>query len=192
MKKMLLLAIMAIASLFSANAQTVIANDYSSPITGADGQNVNSDDDNESVSFVGLGYFSCNDWENYSISFMNYTFNGVCAGVNLRSNLEFSEHQGTFNADVLINYSYGVYRNSDVKVMITGEAGPSLASRSYIDSDGDISDGFFIDALIGIKGTVIFNNKVVLSAGYQIWAPKFKFGKDYNADGFYAQLGIHF
>lgn len=188
MKKLFLSAMMATAFLFGANAQTVITNDYGSPITGADGQSVSNDDENESIGYYGLGFYSYDGGENYSLSFGNYTFNGVGIGVNIRSNFKFSDNQNTYNGDVLINYSLGVYKNSDTKVMVTAEAGPSFASR-YVYDDGKVKDKFFVDAFVGIKGTVSYK-KFVLSAGYHIWAPKFKFGKDYKADGFYAQLGI--
>ena len=45
MKKLFLSAIMATTLLFGANAQTVITNDYGSPVTGADGQQVSDNDD---------------------------------------------------------------------------------------------------------------------------------------------------
>ena len=53
----------------------------------------------------------------------------------------------------------------------------------------EYKEKFYIDGFMGIKAIIRYK-KVLLSAGYNIWAPKWKFGKDEKADGFYAQLGF--
>jgi len=146
--------------------------------------------DRETIAYWGLGFFAYDGVENYSMSYGAYNVNGFGLGINLRSNWKFSDYQNTFNADVLLNYSISVYTNDDVAILITPEIGPSVGSRYvYDDDEGDAKDEYFIDAFAGIKATVAFK-KVVLSAGYHAWAAKWKFGKDYRADGFYAQIGI--
>lgn len=189
MKKVFLLAFMALAFCVGSNAQTVISNNYGSPISGADGQSMEVDE-KESASFWGLGYYSYDGGENYGLGGGMYTFNGIGYTFGVRSNLKFSDHQNTLNWDLLLNYSLGAYSNDDVKVLITPEIGPSLGMRSVYDyDDGEIKDDrFFIDGFVGLKATVVYK-KMVLSAGYHMWAPKWKFGKE-KADGFYVQLGI--
>lgn len=144
-------------------------------------------DDNDRIGYWGLGFFSYDGGENYGLGFGFYTFNGFGLGFNARSNWKFSDHQNTYNADILLNGSLGIYSNDDVKLMITPEVGPSIGSRSVYD-DGEIKEKFFIDGFVGLKAVVAYK-KVVISAGYHMWAPKWKFGKE-KADGFYAHIGI--
>lgn len=189
MKKFFISAFMALVFCIAGNAQTVISNNYGSPITGADGQSIHDSDDQESIGYGGLGYYSYDGGENYSLSYGTYTFNGFGYGMNLRSNLKFGEHESSFNGDILLNYSLGAYSNDNVKVLITPEIGPSLGTRSAYNSKGEIEDSqIFIDGFVGLKATVVYN-KIVLSLGYHMWAPKWKFGKE-KADGFYAQIGL--
>lgn len=191
MKKLFLTALVALGFSIGINAQTVISNNYGSPITGADGQSVNGYDDKEAISFYGLGYYAYDGSENYSFSFGTYTFNGFGMGINLRSNLKFEEGENSYSGDLLLNYSFGAYSNDDVKVLLTPEIGPSIGYRSVYDfDDGEVKDKLFIDGFVGVKATVVYK-KIVLSAGYHIWAPKWKFGKE-KADGFYAQIGLNF
>ncbi len=150
---------------------------------------VNDDEKVQTASYYGLGFYSYDGMENYSLSFGAYNFNGFGLGMNLRSNFKFKDHQNTYNADLVINYSMGVYKNEDVMVLLTPEVGPSFASRTIYE-DGKAKDKFYVDGFVGIKATVVYKI-LVLSAGYHIWAPKWKFGKDEKADGFYAQLGVN-
>ncbi len=142
-----------------------------------------------SISYYGLGFYSYDGGENYSLSFGNYSFNSLGFGMNLRSNLKFSNNQNTYNADLLLNFSIGIYNNSDVAFMITPEIGPSLAWRYASDGKDKPKEKFYCDGFLGIKATVAYK-KIVLSAGYHMWAPEWKFGKNEKADGFYAQLGV--
>lgn len=152
-------------------------------------QVVTSDDTNSRVGYYGLGFYSYDGAEFYGLSVGFYNFNGVGLGINLRSNWKFSNHQNVYNADFVLNYSFGVYSNSDVKFLITPEMGPSLRMCDEYEN-GKFKEKYFCDGFAGIKATVAYK-KVVLSAGYHIWAPKWKFGKSNKADGFYAQLGLN-
>lgn len=190
MKKIFISAFMAVVFSIAGNAQTVISNNYGSPITGADGQSIHDSDDQEAIGYYGLGYYSYDGAENYGLSLGQYTFNGFGGGLNFRSNWKFGEHENMMNWDVLLNYSLGAYSNENVKVLITPEIGPSFGLRSAYNSKGEIDDDqFFIDGFVGLKATVVYN-KIVLSLGYHMWAPKWKFGKE-KADGFYAQIGLN-
>lgn len=146
----------------------------------------------ESAGYYGLGFFSYDGAENYGLSFGGYYYNWLGFGLNLRSNWKFSDHQNTYNADFLLNFSIGVYSdpNNELMFLITPEIGPSLGMRDIYDN-GKFKEKYYCDGFAGIKATVVYK-KLVLSAGYHIWAPKWKFGKNEKADGFYAQLGINF
>lgn len=140
----------------------------------------------ERIPFFGLGFYSYDGAENYSLSFGNYGINNIGLGVNLRSNLKFKNNQNTYNGDVLLNFSGCLLNNEDMTVLIIPEIGPSFGFRSVYD-DGEVKDKFFVDGFLGIKAA--FRYKIVLiSAGYHLWAPKWKFGKGEKVDGFYAQL----
>lgn len=189
-KKGLLLVIGLFCS-FSINADDIYPDDDEVVVNTSKTVTVDSQDDtNELRTAYGLGFFSYDGFENYGLSGGLYKFNGVGMTYNIRSNYKFKDNQNTSNADWLLNFSMGIYKNEDVMFMITPEIGPSLGSR-YVYEDGKVKDKMFIDGFVGIKATVIYK-KLVLSAGYHIWAPKWKFGKDEKADGFYAQLGFDF
>lgn len=184
MKKVFVLSMMAFLY-FNASAES----NYPDDVVVSTPQAVISDDTDSGVGYYGLGFYSYDGAEFYGLSFGAYNFNGVGLGVNIRSNWKFSNHQNVSNADLVLNYSFGVYSNSDVKILVTPEIGPSLRQCEEYDR-GDFKEKYYCDGFAGIKATLAYK-KVVLSAGYHIWAPKWKFGKNYKADGFYAQLGIN-
>ncbi len=188
MKKVLLTIVMCLSFGINTNAEDDYPDDDPVTVIPID----NNDNPKESLGYYGLGFYSYDGAENYSLSYGMYKFNGLGIGMNLRSNFKFSDNQNTFNADVLLNYSFGVYSNTDVAVLITPEIGPSLGSRYIFEMEKDkpkAKEKYYIDGFVGIKMTLAFG-PITLSAGYHIWAPKWKFGKNEKADGFYAQLGI--
>ena len=79
MKRLLFTAVMATAFFFGTSAQTVINDDYSSPITGADGQGVSqsSDDEAESYSYGAVGFYSFDGFENWGIAYGGINPNGI-------------------------------------------------------------------------------------------------------------------
>jgi hypothetical protein len=106
------------------------------------------------------------------------------------------EKHGNISTDLLFNYSFGAYQKDDLTLLLTGELGPSVRFQDQydgLDKNNNVKykEKILVDAFVGLKGTLKYR-KLVLSAGYHIWAPKFKFGKDYRMDGFYAQLGYSF
>ncbi|MBR6716047.1 MAG: hypothetical protein IKI83_06325 [Prevotella sp.] len=187
--KQLAAIILAICSWGIANAQVVVENDYDGSIISNETQGkVNfNDNEKETLSFIDLNFFSYDHFENYGLGFHFYNFNGFGMGVTLRSKWKLNDSDN-FNGDLTLNYSFGVYQNENTKVMLCAEAGPSLGSRKTYNDEGKLEDKFFIDGFIGIKAIATYN-RFAISAGYQFWAPKFKFGKDYKQDGFYATLG---
>ena len=162
MKKFILCAIAALALSTTTHAQT----------------------DKESIKIFGAGFYSYEHGENYGLNLNKYTFNGLGFGVNLRSSLKFQwERPTSVSADFLLNYSFCAYQQDDIRLLVTPEFGPSVGYRLTGQNHKVSADGF-----VGIKATLVYK-KIALSAGYHMWAPKWKFGKE-KADGFYAQLGF--
>jgi len=189
--KQFVVILLALCSCSVVNAQVVIENDYEGSIINNPEEKIDfKDDEKETLSFIDLSYFSYDHYENYGIGYHFYTFNGFGMGLTWRSQLKFNDGDN-LNADLTFNYAFGAYQNEHTKVMIAAEAGPSFGSRKAYNDEGKLKDKFFIDAFIGIKAIATYN-RFALSAGYHIWAPKFKFGKDYKQDGFYASLAYSF
>ena len=188
MKKFLFLLIV-LCTMSMANAQEVV-NNYDN-VGSIDDYDV---DEKESFASIGLGYFSYDGFENYGITTNTYTYNGFGLGLNFRMN--FKEH-GNYNSDLLFNYSLGLYQQDKIKVLLTGELGPSLRVQDQLEGYNEKgkpewkTGKIFIDGFVGAKATLKYD-KFVLSVGYHLWALKFKFSEGYKADGFYAQLGYCF
>lgn len=184
--KKFIFAIVASAFAIGMNAQTVVSNSNNLSNTGADRQSVNRSNDKVVISSTGLGYYSYERGETYGISFSEYQVNNFGFGVNVRSNLKFEENQNMMNVDLLLNYSFNAYTNGDIRMLVTPEIGPSFGSRTINDKNK-----LFIDAFVGVKGSVIYK-KITFSLGYHLWAAKWKFGNDHKMEGIYAQLGYDF
>jgi hypothetical protein len=197
MKRLLFTAFMATAFLFGANAQTVISNDYSSPITGADGQGVSqsSDDEAESYSYGAVGFYSFDGFENWGITYGGINPNGI--GLDFALRMNFKKH-GNFNADVLLNYSLGLVSKGSTQVALTLAFGPSFRTQDEFKGFNDKlkeewdTGKFFCDGVLNPRLSIKMG-KLALSAGYFYWAPKFKFSKDDGATGgFNCSLGLSF
>ena len=197
MKRLLFTAVMATVFFFGTSAQTVINNDYSSPITGADGQGVSqsSDDEAESYSYGAVGFYSFDGFENWGIAYGGINPNGI--GLDFAFRMNFKEH-GNFNVDVLLNYSVGLVSNGSTQVALTFALGPSFRTQDElkgVNSKGNLeweNGKFFCDGVVNPRLSVKLG-KLALSAGYFYWAPKFKFSKDDGATGgFNCSLGLSF
>lgn len=190
MKSLLLSVVMALVGLTTANAQ-VVSNNYDSPVT-QESKSENNSEEKETVGYIGLGFWSFSQGENYGLTGINVTPNGL--GVDFAYRMEFHEH-GNFNVDFGPNYSFNIWGNGDAKLLLTAALGPSFRLQDQIDEKKSIKEGkeewkekFFVDMYINARAT--FNYKrIVISAGYYYWAPKFKFGKDKGLGAFYATLG---
>jgi len=191
MRKKLLLLLVSLTFVDNAIANDNYPDDDVVPSISTSSPTPVSSEINERISTYGFGFFSYKGGENYGLSTGIYSFNGLGFSFNIRSNWKFKDHQNTYNADFLLNFSFGVYSNEDVMVLITPEIGPSLATRDEYDGN-KFKNKWYCDGFLGIKATVAYK-KIVLSAGYHAWAPKWKFKKDDGmADGFYAQIGVSF
>ena len=193
MKKIFSVAILTIAFGLTANAQTVITNDYGSQTSASSTQRFSDDDETEAFSWAGVSYYSFDGFENWGIDAHNVTPNGL--GMDFGARINF-EKNGNFNWDLGFNYSFGLWNNNDMNLLLTLAAGPSFRSQTvseYNEKNGKIEEKskFYIDCFINPR--LSFKaSKFVVTAGYYFWAPKFKFGKDYKADGFNVGVGYVF
>ncbi len=196
MKKILFTALMVFAFGMNASAQNVITNDYQTPITGADGQNVNesNDGDKETFGTIGLMYYGFKDLDNYGLYWNMDTPNGF--GMDFALRAQFKSH-GNFNLDLLFNYSFALWQQNENQLLLTLAAGPSFRSQEAIDGfnkngSPTYKDKLFVDCGLNPRLTVKVG-KFALTGGFYYWAPKFKFSKDDGAQtGFNVGLGYCF
>ena len=196
MKKLFLLAILVTLSLWNVSAQTVITNDYSSPITGADSQNVRSDDEDETIGGVNLVYYGFDGFQNYGISLYSLNPNGLGFEWGIRANFE---KYGNYNTDLGLNYSFKLWEQDGKKLLLTAAIGPSIRMQSVpeysYDNRGNMRESsetkYKFDLFANARLT--FNTgRLLLSAGYFIWGAEFKLSDGYKADGFNVALGYSF
>lgn len=196
MKKLFFSAIMATTFLLGANAQTVITNDYGTPITGADGQSITNDEEEESLGVFNLVYYGFDGFKNYGISDYFINPNGIGFDFNIRMNFE---KYGNYNVDLGPNYSFKLWGKDKMKLFLSASVGPSFRIQNVpeisYDSRGNIkeesSTKYKFDMFANARLT--FNaGHITLSAGYFLWAAEFKFEDGYKADGFNVALGYAF
>ena len=142
---------------------------------------------------AGLGYYSFDGFDNYGFVVQGTKMNGIGIDMALRAN--FEDH-GNYNVDFGINYTFGLYQKNDLDLFLTLAAGPSFRTQDQydgLDKHGNIKykEKFMVDAFLNGRLGVRYK-KFILSGGYFFWAPKFKFGKDYKADGFNVSLSYCF
>lgn len=194
MKRILSLAVLAIAFIISANAQTAYANDNNSQAKIEDGQSVitNSDDKNEK-----------------SRSGMDFSYHAVENGFGLGFSmifdyvvLNFSSISGDTDKYITKNDAWRAGLGGNYRYWIAnfiyaeGQAGIeySHASLEYkIDSknkkkesDGNI--GLFVTPRIGLKLFKLWDIDWGVTAGYRWDFNKFKFDKEHTDD--YFTIGI--
>ena len=197
MKKLLLSALMATMFLMGTNAQNVITNDYSSPITGADGQNATStDDEEETLGIFNLVYYSFDGFQNYGISDYWLNPNGIGFEFNIRMNFE---KYGNYNFDLGPNYSFKLWGQDNKKLLLTAAIGPSFRMQSVPDISYDKKGKMKEETKTEYKFDLYANARlafnighVTLSAGYFLWGAEFKFEEGYKSDGFNIGLGYCF
>ena len=187
MKKLFLSAFMATAFLFGASAQTVITNDYGSPITGADGQSVSDSDDEREVGSFDLSYQAISGGFGMGIT---WVFNYLVINASFLSGDtdKYIEKNEGWRAGIGANYRHWL---ADF-IYIEGQAGVEY-SHSTIkmkggdkNSDGDV--GLFVTPRVGIPFLNIANTKWGIVAGYRWDFNKFKFKKE-NTDDYFT-IGI--
>lgn len=189
MKKILISALTMLSFCFSANAQTVISNNYEgSPITSST-ETTESDDDESFLPYA-VSYYSFDGFENWGIGFQAINPNKFGMEMGIRMN--FEEH-GNYNIDLGLNYSFKLFSSGETKGFLVLAAGPSFRLQDQYDIEDDEWDTgkFFFDGFA--TGRInICHKRLTVGAGYYVWGPKFKFGSDYRADGFTLSLGYNF
>lgn len=196
MKKIFLSAIMAIAFLMGANAQTVITNDYGSPIRGADGQSVTNDDEEETLGIVNLVYYGFDGFKNYGLSDYFLNPNGFGVDFNIRMNFE---KYGNYNVDLGPNYTFKLWSSDNMKLLLTASVGPSFRMQDVPEFSYDNRGNVKEESSTKYKFDMYANARLALnvsrftvSAGYFLWAAEFKFSEGYKSDGFNVALGYSF
>lgn len=149
----------------------------------------------ESTSFAafGLGYYGFDGMENYGLTIQGYNVNGASIDVALRAN--FEDH-GNYNIDFGVNYTFGLYQKDDLGLYLTLAAGPSFRTQDQLDGfdkhdNPKYKSKIMVDGFVNGRLSVKYK-AIMLSGGYYYWAPKFKFGKDYKADGVNVALAYCF
>ena len=184
---------MATAFLFGANAQTVITNDYGSPITGADGQNSNSnDDEEETLGVVNFVYYGFDGFQNYGLS--DYFLNPNSIGFEFNIRMNFEDY-GNYNFDLGPNYSFKLWGQDNKNLLLTAAVGPSFRMQDVpeYNSKGKVEKKTKYKFDLFANARLAFNvGHITLSAGYFLWGAEFKFEKGYKSDGFNVALGYAF
>ena len=162
------------------------------------------------ITMMGLGYYTFDGFENWGL-FGSYMKANAC-GFDLGYRGNFDDRHGNFNFDLGINYSFELYSKDKNKIFFTLAAGPSFRLQDEFKGIKTITtthkkpftnetyettrteeqwdeDQFNMDAYLNARLTIQLNN-IILSGGYFYWAPEFKFGSDYKADGWAFSLGL--
>lgn len=198
MKKIIFVVLLSMVVLGHINAQNVIANDYSSPITGVEGQD-SSEDLQEQQGGTDFEYQAYEDGGGIG---MNYVFNHVILGgsVGWGEESDYIRDVTVWNAYLGANHRYFLGTRS---VWIEGRAmvgykHASLEMATYSSSkystkwEKESEGGLFlgISPRFGVN-LIHFKNGDILSvvAGYRWDFNKFKFKSEYTDD--YFTIGVN-
>ena len=194
MKKQLFCSVL-LATMFlcGTNAQTVITNDYGSPIIGTDNQKVsNYDDEEESLTVINLVYYGFDGASNYGLS--DYFINPNNIGFEFNIRMNFKQY-GNYNVDLGPNYSFKLWGQDNKRLFLTAAIGPSFRVQNVpkLSSSGSIEEEtqYKFDLFANIRLSFNINN-ITISAGYFLWGAEFKLSDGYAANGFNVALGFSF
>ena len=185
MKKHFILLVLSILTI-SVEAQQIIKNNYE--IESESRQN-DIETIKSPIGSVTISYYDFDGYENWGLGGYLLRPDGFGFEWFYRSN---SDRGGNSNVDIGINYSFSLVEKEDTQFLFSLGLAPSLRMQKEYDiEEGDWSDkdSFFFDGCANLK-FVFRYKRVVLSAGYNLWGPKFKFGKDYRIDGFNVAIGL--
>lgn len=161
MKKATVMAVIAAALSVSANAQTVITNNYDSPISSVNPQTDNSD------SFVmgndiNVSYNS--DSKIAGFSFIGNVSNSVYWGLNISADIDgFDTYSSAFQLGVGKRYLIGE------SFLVQGKIGPYAGYTSYKESQYDNSNGKVTEK---DKGKFLYGANAGIAAGIKLWNTK--------------------
>lgn len=150
----------------------------------------------ESYPYTAIGYWNYDDFENWGLSFgvinpNGWGFDFTVMRLCLKSFQKGGSGNG--NADILPNYTFELTKNNKNRLDFTISAGPSIRSQQVptgVTAGGNIKtktkyylDGYAQVALNAKLGPIF------LSAGYNLWFPKFKTSSKYRVEGFVFKVG---
>ncbi len=192
MKKFCFTVLIATVFLLGANAQIVVKNDYSTTESSADSQKTTENDKDRLYGLFTLGFYGFDGSENYGVSGQFLKPNGFAGEFAFR--LDFKNSAGCF--DFGPNYSFKLWGKEKTKLLLTAAVGPTIAWREVynysFDSKGNLKEDsktkVFCDMFANVRLGFVAG-RFALSVGYFMWAPKFKMGKDYRADGYSITVG---
>lgn len=196
MKRFYLTVLVATVFLLGANAQTVIKNDYSTSESSAEDQNTSKEAEEESIVSMNLVYYGFDDYSNYGLSDYFINPNGVGMDLNIRMN--FKEY-GNYSFELGPNYSFKLWGQNKTKLFLTAAVGPSVRMADALKITTDSKGKVHKESVTKVKFDMFANvrltfnaGRLVLSAGYFMWSPEFKFGEKSRMDGFNVALGYAF
>ena len=174
MKKILFSAIMAVMACNYSYAQTIVTNDYGTPVTN---ETIQEDRGREALTIFNLSYYTFKGGYNVGVSTYYIRPNSIGFDFNVRMSFET---KGNLNFDLGVNFSPKLWGDNDFALFFTPSVGPSFR----------VQDGFFVDLYFNPR--LIFNYKsFVVSAGYFMWVAKANFSDGMN-HGFQASIGYVF
>ena len=150
----------------------------------------------ESYLYTALAYFDYDDFENWGLYSGGINPNGWGFGLMMRMCFKSLKKggSGNHNVDFLPNYSFELTKNNKNRLDLTISAGPSFRYQNEYNGNftagGDLEtetniyfDGYAQLALNAKLGSIF------LSAGYNLWFPKFKTSSKYRVEGFVFKVG---
>lgn len=139
---------------------------------------------------TGIGYWN-HDYETYGLQMTNLRYNGWASEVNIR--WHFSDNVGGAADLAFLGYSFGLTEFDNGALYLALVGGPTIRFQDEYNYEKDKDEmKFYIDAYLSASLNVQIGESCLLKGGYYFWAPQFKFGEEYRADGFYASIGFSF
>ena len=181
MKKVLFFALTALAFSMNCHAETGAPSGSVSQELGIVGQLTGESDDTESISSASVTYY---EGSTFGLNFRGQNWNGMGFEINLMTDDSFDNYA----ADVNLNYSFGMWRESDKMLLFTLAAGPMLNFYKAYEGGKEktkIASSLMVDPYFTFKVS-----KFVISAGYTLTFNKWKFKE--RGEAFHIGLGYCF
>lgn len=189
--KKILITIIASLAILSSNAQTVVRNNYDTPVT----EEVIQHDEKENAFYSswGLSFYSFKGGENYGTTSTFIKSNNV--GFEFAIRTDFKSHSN-YNMDLGLNYSFYLWGQDKTMLFFTPSAGLSLRIQDVLDNINkygreEYKTKFYLDVYANPRLNLMIN-RVHLSVGYYMWAAEAKFEDPYLLHGFQAGIGVIF
>ena len=191
--------IMTVTAFNFTNAQTVVTNDYTTPVTE---ETIQQDlEEKSSFYVISFDYFTFKGIDNFGVSFSIIKPNTLGLKYSFRS--QFKKY-GNYSFDIGFNWAFQLWKQDNMALYFVPALGASMRIQSVpkmgttydknlkkiVQSLQDESE-FGVDPYF--NPSLIFKyDKLVLSAGYYLWSIKAKFSDGYLKHGFQAGIGYAF